>query len=97
MDAASGVAAVWWTIGLAVLFLIVIPIMLGRLRQVKRDINGIGALADNVHTHGGELTRNLDPIPKLVDTRELVATATDGFGTYVGLVARILTGTRLPS
>jgi hypothetical protein len=97
MDAASGVAAVWWGIGIAVLALIVIPILLGRLRRVNRSIAGIGALADNIHTHGGALTRNLDPIPKLVETRDLVATATNGFATYVGLVGRILTATRLPS
>ena len=97
MDAASGVAAIWWGVGIAVLALVVIPIVLGRLRRVNRDIARISALADNIHTHGGALTRNLDPIPKLADTRDLVATTTGGFGTYVGHVSRILTATRLPS
>ncbi|PZS35578.1 MAG: hypothetical protein DLM59_02700 [Pseudonocardiales bacterium] len=94
MDATSGAAAVWWGIGLVVLFLGVIPYLLGLLRRVKRDIDGIGALADNILTHGGELTHNLDPIPALADTRDLVSTATGGFATYVDLVARILTGSR---
>jgi hypothetical protein len=97
MDAASGAAAVWWGIGIAVLVLAVFPYLLVLLRRVNRDIEMIDGLAADILTHGGELTRNLDPIPKLADTRDLVATTTGGFGTYVGLVGRILGATRLPS
>lgn len=90
MDAASGAAAVWWGIGIAVLLLVVFPYLLSLLRKVNRDISAIGALADDILAHGGELSHNLDPIPKLADTGDLVTKATGGFATYVGLVGRIL-------
>lgn len=91
MDATAGAAAVWWGLGIAVLFLVVIPIIAKLLINVRRDIAKIGALSDDILFHGGKLTHNLDAIPVLEDTRNLVRTATGGFATYVGLVARILT------
>jgi len=91
MDATSGAAAVWWGIGIALLFLAVIPIVLRLLMSVRRDIARIDALADDILDHGGKLTHNLDSISALEETRDLVRTATGGFATYVGLVARILT------
>jgi len=97
MDAASGAAAVWWVIGIALLVLVVIPLVLALLFKVRRDIAEIGASADDILAHGVEVTRNLDPVPALVDTRELVETATGGFATYVGLVARILAATKVAS
>ena len=91
MDATTGAASVWWGIGIAVLFLAVIPILFRLLNNVRHDIAKIGALADDILIHGGALTRNLDQIPELEDTRDLVQATTEEFGTYVGLVDRILT------
>lgn len=95
MDAASGAAAVWWGIGIAALVLIVIPYALILLAKVRRDISEIGSYADDILAHGVNVTGNLDPVPALVDTKNLVAAATAGFGTYVGLVARILAATKV--
>ncbi len=90
MDAASGAAAVWWGIGIALLVLVVIPVVLWLLFLLRRDLREIRFYADDILEHGVAITGNLDPVPALVETRELVATITAGFGGYVGLVARIL-------
>ncbi len=90
MDAASGLAAWWWAIGIALLVLVVIPVVLLLLFTVLRDIREIRVYADDILEHGVAITGNLDPVPALAETRELVETATAGFGHYVGLAARIL-------
>ncbi len=97
MDATSGAAAVWWGLGIGLLVLVVIPLVLLLLQKVRRDISEIGYYADDILEHGVNVTGNLDPVPALLDTRDLVATATGGFATYVGLVARILAASKAAS
>lgn len=90
MDAASGAAAVWWTIGIAALLLVVIPLvaflahrMIGHIVEIKR-------YADDVLEHGVGITANLAPVPALLETRALVKRVGAGLGTYAGSVDRML-------
>lgn len=90
MDAASGAAAVWWTIGIVALVLVVIPLvaflahrMLGHIAEIKR-------YADDVLEHGVGIAANLAPVPALLETRSLVKKVGSGLGTYAGSVDRLL-------
>ena len=90
MDATSGAAAVWWSIGIIALVFVVIPLvaflahrMLGHIAEIKR-------YADDVLEHGVGITKNLAPVPALLDTRGLVKNVGAGLGAYAGSVDRML-------
>lgn len=80
----------WWSIGIGALLLVVIPLvaflahrMLGHIAEIKR-------YADDVLEHGVGVTKNLAPVPALLDTRELVKNVGAGLGTYAGSVDGML-------
>jgi len=90
MDTLStGGAIVWW-IGLAVLFLVVIPLVLLLVQRVLGHLREISHYADDVLTHGVGITNNLEPVPALVQTGELVNSAGGKLARYVGAVDRLL-------
>lgn len=90
MDAASGGAAVWWWIGLLVLLLVVIPTVLLLIQRVLRHLSEIRHYADDVLEHGLGIARNLEPVPALAETQDLVRRVGGGLGEYVGAVERLL-------
>jgi hypothetical protein len=90
MDAASGGAAVWWWIGILVLLLVVIPTVLLLIQQLLRHISEIKHYADDVLEHGLGIAENLEPVPALAETRDLVKRAGGGLGDYVAAVDRLL-------
>ena len=90
MDAASGGAAVWWWIGILVLLLVVIPTVLLLVQRVLRHISEIKHYADDVLEHGLGIAGNLDPVPALAETRDLVGRVGAGLGEYVAAVDRLL-------
>ncbi|CAN5689152.1 hypothetical protein BH24ACT26_BH24ACT26_02560 [soil metagenome] len=92
MDAASGAAAVWWWLGVAALFLAVIPVVLILAQRLLQEVLEIRRYADDVLEHGVGITANLEPVPALVETRALVKRVGGGLGTYVGAVDRIMGG-----
>ncbi len=90
MDAASGAAAVWWSIGIAALVLVVIPLVVFLAHRMLMHIVEIKRYADDVLEHGVGVTANLAPVPALLDTRESVKNVGSGLLTYAGSVDRML-------
>lgn len=73
---------IWWWVGNVVLFVVVIPLVLFLAIRVLRPVQEIKAYADDVLEHGVALTGTLDAVPKLVETRALVAAARQAVGEY---------------
>ncbi|MEX2553079.1 MAG: hypothetical protein WD627_08795 [Actinomycetota bacterium] len=94
MDATSGAAAVWWSVGLAVVYLVVIPIVIYLAEKTRRRVLEIKRYSDDVAKHGGAIVRNLEPVPALQETRELISRITQGLAGYVGSVDKLLKGAR---
>jgi hypothetical protein len=92
MDATSGAAAVWWSIGLVVVYLVVIPVVLHLAEKTRRRVLEIKRYSDDVVQHGGAIVRNLEPVPALLETRELISRITQGLAGYVGSVGKLLKG-----
>ncbi|MFN2489504.1 MAG: hypothetical protein ABR529_07175 [Actinomycetota bacterium] len=90
MDATSGAAAVWWWMGIVVLFAVVIPLVLFLAQGLLSVILEIKAYAADVLEHGVAITGNLDPVPALLDTRDLVKSAGGKLTRYALAVDRIL-------
>lgn len=90
MTAVSLAGAVWWWIGVLALLLVVIPLVLILVRKVLADIREIDSYAADVLEHGVGITKNLEPVPALADTRELVLHAGEKLAGYVGTVDRLL-------
>lgn len=92
MDSLSLAGAILWSIGLAVLFLGVIPLVLVLALRVLTRLREINDYAADILDHGVGVTKNLEPIPALVETRELVGSAGGKLARYVGAVDRLLRG-----
>lgn len=90
MEAASGGSAVLWWIGVVVLFLVVIPLVLILVQQVLRRLREIKDYSADVLEHGLSVTKNLEPVPVLVETGDLVKRVGNGLGRYFGAVDKML-------
>jgi hypothetical protein len=90
VEATSGAAAVWWWIGLVVLYFVVIPVILTLSHRLLRQISEINRYAEDVLEHGLGITANLEPVPALLETRELVKSVGARLGTYAQAVDKIL-------
>ena len=64
----------WW-IGNAVLLLAVVPVVLLLANRVIRPALEIKRYAEDILEHGAGLTKNLEPLPAVADTRDLVSAA----------------------
>lgn len=73
---------VWWWIGNAVLILIVIPVVVLVANRVITPAVEIRKYADDILANGVLVTANLDPVPALVDTREMVGETLAGIARY---------------
>ena len=78
----------WW-IGNALGVVVVLPLVVMLMSQVVRPVRQIAWYADDILEHGVGLTANLDPVPALVRTRELVAEVTEHAVGYVGALERL--------
>jgi 4-amino-4-deoxy-L-arabinose transferase-like glycosyltransferase len=90
MNAASGGAAVWWWLGLLVLVLVVVPNLLLVIQRVLRHLSEIRHYADDVLEHGLGIAGNLEPVPALAETRDLVKHVGGGLDGYAAAVDRLL-------
>ena len=90
MDATSGGAAVWWWIGILGLYLAAIPLILFLAHRLLSHVREIKKYADDVLEHGLGITANLEPVPALADTRDLVKRVGGGLMYYAGAVDRML-------
>lgn len=90
MGPVSLAGAILWWIGLALVFLVVIPLVLALAFRVLNHLKEIKDYAVDVLEHGNAISRNLEPVPALVDTRDLVTSVSGGLGRYVSAVDRLL-------
>jgi hypothetical protein len=88
----SAASVVWSTLGLLLLFLGVAPLLVILAHRVLRRIVEVRRYADDVLEHGVGVTANLDPVPALVDTRDLVKGAGMGLLRYGAAVEKLLAG-----
>lgn len=81
--------ALWW-IGNAVLILVVIPIVVLIANRVVTPAVEIKKYAEDILANGVIVTSNLDPIPALVETREMVGATLAGVARYGAALDEIL-------
>ena len=81
---------VWWLIGDVLLIVVVAPAVLYFLNKVLRPVKEIHAYATDILEHGVGITGQLDAVPKLVRTRELVGQAKQATLRYGGALQRLL-------
>ena len=72
----------WWLANVALLVLVV-PLIVLLANRVIRPAVEISRYADDILIHGVGITGNLDPVPALIDTRDLVAVAKTHAVRYV--------------
>ncbi|MCW2719334.1 MAG: hypothetical protein QOG20_5756 [Pseudonocardiales bacterium] len=80
----------WW-IGNAVLLFVVLPVVIALLNRVLSAVERIRAAADDILTHGVELTVELNDVPALLATTDAtVKQVAVGATRYAGSVAALL-------
>ncbi len=79
----------WWAAN-AVLLVVIVPVVLLLANRVLRLAVEIRRYADDILDHGVALTGNLDPVPAVADTRDLVSAAKGLAVGYVGAAAPLL-------
>ena len=72
----------WWIVN-AVALLVVVPVVILLANRVIRPAVEIQRYADDILEHGVGLTQNLEPVPALLDTRDLVTEVTGHAVRYV--------------
>ncbi|MPY80605.1 MAG: hypothetical protein GEV04_19580 [Actinophytocola sp.] len=92
MDDLSAGGAIMWLIGVAALFLVVIPLVLALSLTVLRRLREIKDYAADVLDNGVRITENLEPLPALRDTRDHTTSVATGLRRYVGAVGALLGG-----
>lgn len=90
MDATSGLAAVWFWIAIVALFVVVIPVVVLLAHRLYTHVREIKEYADDVLEHGVGITANLEPVPALLQTRDLVKNVRAGLADYARAVDRML-------
>lgn len=73
----------WWWVGNAVLLLVVVPLVVALATQIIRLLHEVNRYAEDILEHGVGLSANLEPVPALLDTRDLVDRVADEATRYV--------------
>jgi hypothetical protein len=79
-----------WLIADVLLIAVVAPVVILFLNKVMRPVKEIHAYATDILEHGVGITGQLDAVPKLVRTRELVGQAKQATLRYGGALQRLL-------
>lgn len=79
----------WWVANALLLF-VVAPLILLLGNRVLRPAVEIERYAEDILEHGVLLSANLDPLPAIAETRDLVSTARGLAVDYVGAVGPLL-------
>ena len=79
----------WW-IANAVALLVVVPVVILLANRVIRPAVEIERYANDILEHGVGLTKNLEPVPALVDTQALVEVAKGHAVRYVTALAPLV-------
>ncbi len=64
----------WWIANAALLF-VVVPLVVLLANRVIRPAVEIQRYAEDILEHGVYLSANLEPVPAIIDTRDLVSAA----------------------
>ena len=79
----------WW-LGNVVFLFLVIPVVILLLNNVLRPATEIRKYADDILENGVLLTGELDAVPELLRTRDLVKQAGAGAARYAAAVDQLL-------
>ncbi|HEX2031400.1 MAG TPA: hypothetical protein VHL78_08380 [Actinomycetota bacterium] len=90
MIALGVLGQVLWWIALAAFFFVVVPVVIVVANRVVREARLIRDYATDVLEHGVGAAGNLDPVPELDRTRQLVKEVGAGLGRYGTAVAGLL-------
>ncbi len=82
-------ALAWW-LGLAALAFVVIPSVVVLATGIVARLNEVHDYAADILEHGVGLAGNLDPIPELATTRDLVKQVGTGVGRYGAALGKVL-------
>jgi uncharacterized protein YpmB len=78
----------WW-IGNAVLLVVTLVLFVLLYRSMK-PISEIRQRANDIVEHATDVSRNLEAIPKLLQTQRLVGVARQGVGAYGAAITKLL-------
>ena len=78
-----------WYVGDAVLF-IASAVLLLIMYRIMRPIEDILDHEETIATRAGVVSANLQAVPNLVQTQQLVATVHEGVGAYGAAITRLL-------
>lgn len=79
----------WWIANLIAL-IVVVPIVILLANRVIRPATEIERYAQDILEHGVGLTKNLEPVPALLDTQELIGVAKGHAVRYVTALGPLL-------
>lgn len=85
----AGAVALWW-LALAALFFVVVPTVILIASGIVTALKQIRAYAADILQHGVGLAANLDPVPELITTKELVKQVAAGMGSYGAALEELL-------
>ncbi len=82
-------AALWW-LALAVFFVLIVPVVVFLAARIVVAARRIRDYAADILEHGVGLAGNLDPVPELATTGDLVRQVATGIGRYGAALRRLL-------
>lgn len=80
----------WWWVGNAIILFAVVPVVIYTANRIVRPATEIKLYAANILQHGIAVTGNLDAVPALIDTRDMVVETRSGLARYGAALDRIL-------
>ncbi len=81
---------VWWWIVNLVGLLVVIPLVIALANRVIRPALEIRGYAEDILAHGVLLSGNLDPVPALAKTEELIGQTKERAVAYAAALDRLV-------
>ena len=79
----------WWIANIVAL-VVVVPVVILLANRIIRRATEISRYGDDILEHGVNLSGNLDPVPALLDTEQLVETATGHAVRYVTALRQLV-------
>lgn len=92
MLALGTAGAVWWSIGLAIWFLVVVPLVLYIAKGILRALSEIREYAADIREHGSGLAAHLEAVAALDTTRDLAHGIAEAVPPYAEAVTRLRGG-----
>jgi hypothetical protein len=80
----------WWWIGNAVILVAVVPVVVYTANRIVRPATETKLYAADILQHGIAVTGNLDAVPAVIATRDMVVETRSGIERYGAALDRIL-------